>query len=226
MSGMPSGRRDRPACSLPKTLKERPRRVSEMAVTLKAAFQGKPFEYRGRTVHVTPEPYRPGGPPVLMGGASEPAARRAARLGDGYISSQPETWEFYRDEMIKLGKPDPGPGGGDGSVVTTLATDPDCGWEAMGPYFLHETNAYAAWKDAAGEMSPYDVYPDAATLRRSNRYNVVTPAELVERLRAAPAPVAQFHPLCGGMPFDLAWQSLRLFEYEVLPAFRNEEGRA
>jgi hypothetical protein len=26
------------------------------------------------------------------------------------------------------------------------------------------------------------------------------------------------HPLCGGMPPDLAWSSLRLFETQVLPA--------
>lgn len=204
------------------SLKERPKRVTELARTLKAAFKGEPFEYRGRTVHVTPEPYRPGGPPVLMGGASEPAARRAARLGDGFIPSQPEVWEFYRDEMIKLGKPDPGPGpgSGDGSVVTVLATDPDRGWADMGPYFLHETNAYGAWKEAAGEATPYDVFPDVATLRGADRYHVITPAQMIDRLRAAPAPVAQFHPLCGGMPIDLAWKSLKLFETEVLPAFR------
>jgi hypothetical protein len=29
------------------------------------------------------------------------------------------------------------------------------------------------------------------------------------------------HPLCGGMPIDLAWSSLRLFEQEVMPAFAD-----
>jgi hypothetical protein len=28
------------------------------------------------------------------------------------------------------------------------------------------------------------------------------------------------HPLCGGMPIDLAWESLHLFENEVLPALQ------
>jgi hypothetical protein len=28
-----------------------------------------------------------------------------------------------------------------------------------------------------------------------------------------------FHPMCGGMPVDLAWSSLRLFEQRVVPAF-------
>jgi hypothetical protein len=26
------------------------------------------------------------------------------------------------------------------------------------------------------------------------------------------------HPMCGGMPPELAWSSLRLFEKQVLPA--------
>src|SRR5690606_28789022 len=60
-------------------IKERPKRVTEAVTTLKAAFAGKPFEYRGRTVHITPAPIRPGGPAVIMGGASEGAARRAAQ---------------------------------------------------------------------------------------------------------------------------------------------------
>jgi hypothetical protein len=37
---------------------------------------------------------------------------------------------------------------------------------------------------------------------------------------ASPYPFALLHPLCGGMPIELAWSSLRLFEHEVLPAFR------
>ena len=48
---------------------------------------------------------------------------------------------------------------------------------------------------------------------------VLTPAEFVEEMRAAPFPFALFHPLCGGMPPELAWSSLHLFEHEVLPAF-------
>jgi len=48
---------------------------------------------------------------------------------------------------------------------------------------------------------------------------VVTPEELVEEMKAAPFPFQLFHPLCGGMPIDLAWSSLHLFETRVLPAF-------
>ena len=202
-------------------IKERPKRVTEVVNTLKAAFAGEPFEYRGRTVHVTPAPVRAGGPKVIMGGASEPAARRAARIADGFVPSEAKFWEFYRDEMQKLGKGDPGPGMvGASAQVTALAKDVDAGWAAMGQAFLHETNAYAAWRVAAGEETPYDPFPNVTELRAANFYHVVTPDEYIAQLKAAPFAAAQFHPLCGGMPIDAAWSSLKLFETEVLPAFR------
>jgi hypothetical protein len=96
----------------------------------------------------------------------------------------------------------------------------DEGWQAMGPLFLHETNAYGAWRVAAGEEAPYEVFPNADALRAANFYHIVTPDEYIDQLRAAPLPLAQFHPLCGGMPIATAWNSLKLFETEVLPAFR------
>src|SRR5437762_1737270 len=83
---------------------ERAKRTEETVQTLRKAWTGEPFEFRGRTVRVTPTPTRPGGPPIFMGGSTEPAARRAARLGDGFIASVPEIWEYYRDECIKVGK--------------------------------------------------------------------------------------------------------------------------
>src|SRR4029077_8408468 len=57
---------------------ERAQRVTETVATLRAAFNGESFEFRGRTVHVTPPPYGPSGPGIILGGSSEPAARRAA----------------------------------------------------------------------------------------------------------------------------------------------------
>ena len=46
-----------------------PARVRETVATLRAAWTGEPFEFRGRTVRVTPTPCQPGGPKILMGGS-------------------------------------------------------------------------------------------------------------------------------------------------------------
>jgi alkanesulfonate monooxygenase SsuD/methylene tetrahydromethanopterin reductase-like flavin-dependent oxidoreductase (luciferase family) len=200
-------------------MNERARRVNETVATLRAAFTGQPFEFRGRTVRVTPPPYRDGGPGIMLGGTSEPAARRAARIADGFIPSVPEVWEFYRDEVQLLGRPDPGPSPIGENRTVALAEDVDKGWEQMAPYFLHETNAYGAWQAQDDIASPYRTVDDVDELRAKDQYAVLTPDELIAELKAAPFPFAFFHPLCGGIPPDLAWSSLRLFENEVLPAF-------
>lgn len=198
---------------------ERGGRVTEAVGTLKAAFAGEPFEYRGRTVHVTPAPFRPGGPAILLGGSSGPAARRAARLGTGFIPSVPDVWQYYRDEVQALGRPDPGPCPIGENRVVALAEDPDKGWAQMAPYFLHETNAYGLWQAQDRVAAPFHSVADSDRLRETGQYRVLTPEQFVAEQKAAAVPFVQFHPLCGGMPPDLAWSSLRLFEREVLPAF-------
>ncbi len=199
-------------------LKERVERVTEAITTMKAAFTGEPFEYRGRTVHVTPAPFRPGGPAILLGGSSEPAARRAARIADGFIPSIPEVWEFYRDEVQKLGRADPGPSPTGDNRTVVLAEDPEKGWEQMAPYFLHETNAYGAWQAQDDLAAPYRTVADIDILRSTGRYQVLTPEQLTAEMKASGRPYVSLHPMCGGMPIELAWASLHLFEREVLPA--------
>ena len=47
-----------------------------------ASFSGRFFSFQ--PVGVMPKPVQPGGIPILIGGESRPAIRRAARLGDGW----------------------------------------------------------------------------------------------------------------------------------------------
>src|SRR3546814_21137598 len=44
-------------------------------------FEGRYYRVRGAGLSLKPK--RPGGPPIWLGGAAEPAIDRAARLGDG-----------------------------------------------------------------------------------------------------------------------------------------------
>ncbi|MBO0731222.1 MAG: LLM class flavin-dependent oxidoreductase [Acidimicrobiaceae bacterium] len=202
------------------SLGERAQRTTEAVAVLRQAWTGKPFAYRGRSVQVTPQPFRPGGPPLLVGGSSEPAARRAARIGDGFLPSSPALWEPYRDEMRKLGRPDPGPYvGGDTSFVH-LSEDPEAGWQAIAPFALHEVNCYGQWmvEASVGPEGGYQPVVDADALRSLGQYRVVTPDVLVaETKEKGPEALVMLHPLMGGIPPSLAWESLRLFERDVLP---------
>jgi alkanesulfonate monooxygenase SsuD/methylene tetrahydromethanopterin reductase-like flavin-dependent oxidoreductase (luciferase family) len=194
-------------------------RLTEAVRVLKDAFKGAPFAHDGRTVQVTPAPYTPGGPTLVLGGSSEAAARRAARIADGFLPTTPDVWEFYRDETAKLGKPDPGPCPMGNELTVALADDPEQAWSELGPYFLHETNAYGAWLRDNDGVGPYRVMASIEELREAGLYAIFTPEEFVQRLEAMPFPYAVLHPMCGGIPPELAWRSLRLFESEVIPAF-------
>jgi hypothetical protein len=201
-------------------LGERVQRTTEAVGVLRKAWSGEAFDFRGRTVRVTPPPFRPGGPWLALGGSSEPAARRAARIADGFLPSSPGLWEPYRDEMRKLGRPDPGPyTGGDTSFVH-LSRDSEAGWQEIAPFALHEVNCYGQWMADAG-VGPeggYQPVSDAETLRSLGQYRVITPNDLVAEVKKqTPEPIVTLHPLMGGIPPSVAWESLRLFERDVLP---------
>src|SRR5712691_4277518 len=67
-------------------------RLDETAAILEKAFTGRPFSYRGRfydipELTVTPAPFTPGGPPIMLAGDGvvDRDAVRAARRGNRYM---------------------------------------------------------------------------------------------------------------------------------------------
>jgi alkanesulfonate monooxygenase SsuD/methylene tetrahydromethanopterin reductase-like flavin-dependent oxidoreductase (luciferase family) len=201
-------------------ISERVARTTEAVRTLKQAWTGEPFEFRGRMVRVTPTPYQDGGPAISLGGSSPAAARRAARIADGFIPSNPQVWEPYREEMLALGKPDPGPGFGADTSAFFVAADAEQGWVDYAPYAMHEMNAYGTWlqESGVGAAGGYEPVVDVDALRATGQYRVLTPDALLAEVRAkGPFGFTMLHPLCGGVPPAMAWESLRLFEHEVLP---------
>jgi len=68
----------------------RGRRLDETIAAMRACWGPNPVSYAGRTVafdrvNVDPKPAQSGGVPVIIGGSSPAAARRAGRLGDGWF---------------------------------------------------------------------------------------------------------------------------------------------
>jgi len=60
----------------------RGRRLDEQLGLMKRVWAGEEFGYAGA---IGPEPSRPGGPEVLVGGGAEASFRRVARFADGWI---------------------------------------------------------------------------------------------------------------------------------------------
>jgi alkanesulfonate monooxygenase SsuD/methylene tetrahydromethanopterin reductase-like flavin-dependent oxidoreductase (luciferase family) len=202
-------------------LNQRVKRTVQALHALQALGTGEPFEYAGRQVTVTPRPASATGPGVMLGGSSVPAAQRAARLGVGILPSSKEIYDAYREACIEYGRPDPGEFlGGDTSFIH-VATDVERAWEQIGPHAMHEANAYAAWMQAGGigAEGGYVPFESIDALRASGQYRVLTPEQLVEELKAGgPFASCTLHPMMGGIPPAVAWESLELIAREVMPA--------
>jgi alkanesulfonate monooxygenase SsuD/methylene tetrahydromethanopterin reductase-like flavin-dependent oxidoreductase (luciferase family) len=200
-------------------MSDRVRLVEEGVAVLRAAWSGEEFEYRGRRLRVTPQPARPGGPALLMGGASPAAARRAARLGDGFVPVDPSLWPVYEAACRELGREPGRPPPANGPLFIHVADDPDEAWARIAPHALHEANSYGAWLASADGIAVYRPFDDADALRASGMYAVVTPDECVEMARSNGS--LRLHPLMGGLHPDLAWESLELVAAKVLPRLRE-----
>ena len=217
------GYREKEFHAVGKSLGERKEYMDGIGTFLEQAWSGETFQHGERSVTITPRPHSEPRPLILMGGSSKPAARRAALRADFFIPSGPEIFEFYREELKLLGKPDPGPMPAAPSTVTFVSEDPDAYWDQVAPHLMHETNIYAAWAEEAQVFTPYKHYDSSDDLRASGAYKVYRPAELLAAARdmVKEQPI-MFHPLCGGISPDLAWQSLHLFAAEVLPGLQEE----
>ncbi|MGA4951783.1 LLM class flavin-dependent oxidoreductase [Streptomyces lydicamycinicus] len=196
----------------------------EVLQALLSAWTGEPFTYQGRTVRVTPRPYTRPHPPLLIGGSSRAAARRAARLGLPFFPSAhlPELEAYYHRQRAAYGT--------DGWVMqpperTTLlhlSEDPDRTWAEYGGHLLHEARMYASWQSAGSRSAVRSSARDVGALREEGVYRVVTPDDCLRLARRTGAGGSLIlHPLCGGMPVDEGWRSLHLFAERVLPRLKD-----
>jgi probable F420-dependent oxidoreductase len=94
------GEKDFEAVEVP--VAERGARSDEGIRVLKALWAGRPASvdgrfYRFQDVEIAPAPTQIGGPPVVVGGRSEAALRRAGALGDGWLAYMASADRFARD---------------------------------------------------------------------------------------------------------------------------------
>lgn len=208
------------------SLATRGQRMEECIEVLQRARSGDAFEYDGRTVRVTPAPFTPGGPMLMYGGGSTAAARRAARMGMSFFAQTGEgdLEATYLAESAAHGREPgmcmiPAPGS---ATTMFVAEDVDRGWEQLGPFMLHDAQMYASWllDSAAASKS---TAPTIEALRAEHgAYRIVTPDEAIAYAHDhGPLPL---HPLCGGCPPDLAWETLNLVADRVLPALSTPAG--
>ncbi|MGW6906370.1 LLM class flavin-dependent oxidoreductase [Streptomyces sp. NPDC054940] len=199
--------------------KQRGRLQDELLETLLKAWTGEEFEYRGRTVRITPRPYTAPHPLLLVGGSSKAAARRAARLGLPFFPSAhlPELEAYYKERLVEYGTEGWTMMPAAETPLLHVAEDPDRAWAEHGRHFLHEARTYASWQSGDIRSAVKSAATTVEELRAEGVYRIVTPEECV----ALGFDNYVLHPLSGGMPVEEGWRSLRLFAEQVLPALEG-----
>jgi alkanesulfonate monooxygenase SsuD/methylene tetrahydromethanopterin reductase-like flavin-dependent oxidoreductase (luciferase family) len=195
--------------------------LEEYVGVLRDAWTGEPFQWRGREILVRPKPATPGGPMLMLGGSTPAAARRAARLRCGFFpgSSNPEILTAYEDEAQKVGFGEGFCNLPSGPGFVMVAKDPDATWAQIGPYALFDAQTYSSWQEGT-HQNITDVHGATSweDVRASGVYQVLTPDECVAMVQQqGDLGSLMLHPLMGGIPPDVAWESLELVESEVLP---------
>lgn len=193
--------------------------MNETLDVLKKAWTGEPFEYRGRTVRVTPRPVQPGGPKIYMGGSTEKSALRAARAGYQYFPGHPDLFEIYKAERALAGFPPPEPLLKPGPSFLYVSEDPDRDWPLVAPHVAYATNTYAEWaKERGVGETRYKAALSLDDLRSMPNVKVLTPEACFDYLKGLGRDSqVSFHALLGGLDPELSWKSLRLFAAKVHP---------
>jgi alkanesulfonate monooxygenase SsuD/methylene tetrahydromethanopterin reductase-like flavin-dependent oxidoreductase (luciferase family) len=195
-------------------LDDRFRLLEEKTERYVAALSGEPLDEHGTVVTPRPLGRRPA---VLIGGASAAAARRAARLADGFSPAvaDPELVRIYEEECARLGRPASPTPVAEGPMSVFVSTDPERDRARLAPHVRHEIESYAAIGAVNEAYRELDV---EAAMAPDGQFPVLTPEEcraLVDAL--GPIEPVVMKPLLAGCDPALGWSSLELFATEVLP---------
>jgi hypothetical protein len=104
----------------------------------------------------------------------------------------------------------------DKATTVFVADDLDRAWEEIGPYLLHDAMMYGAWNPRDTSLSSMSYATTVDELRAERgAHRILTVDEAVELMQRER--VISLHPLCGGIPPELAWPYLRRVVDDVMP---------
>ena len=156
-----------------RSLRNRPSLMEEGVAILRKAWSGEPINFSGKRFQigdlaVAPVPEKT--PRILMGGMAPPAIERAARLGDGFLSTGGIGHDVYVQALVDQGKASE-----DGAIFAghwgIIAEDPEREAAHVGEYALYQTNQYVSW-GAFGPPDEVPQFPDAQSALRDGLYEL------------------------------------------------------
>ncbi|GCE14824.1 LLM class flavin-dependent oxidoreductase [Tengunoibacter tsumagoiensis] len=212
--------------------KQRKERIEKGMQYLRAAFKGEtlPDGHEGAGLPVTPRPMYGERFPIYMGGSSEVALDRIARLADGFlaaVNSNPgeelaKQWAILRPRLEQYGRTtDSFP-----IVASThlwISDDPERDWTTMlAPALAYQADVYARMGTDAGQPRPTPTDP-----RKFPRQGLLigTPDSVIKQIqelqKSVPLTEICFWSHVPGIPHDAVMAHLERVARYIFPAFKN-----
>ena len=167
---------------------------------------------------VTPTPEV--APDILVGAMADPAIERAARIGDGFLSTQNAHHASYLDALERVGK-----SRAEGRIFagqwTIIAEDPEREWARIGSHALYQINKYIEM----GAFGDVPQFTEPGQLIDAGSFTLWDPEtavdELTAMLRATPQiQDVHFWAQLPGESVESGSARIELLATEVAPQVR------
>ncbi len=168
-----------------RSIKHRPSLIEESFEIIRRAWAGQKLNFEGKRfsygdIAVSPQPETM--PHLYLGGMSEPAIDRVARIADGFLSTGGIGHDMYLAALEKAGKSP-----ADGRIIAgnwaIISPDPAAEAEKVAPYVLYQANAYIKW-GAFGPPDQTPLFPDAKSAIENGLYELWDADAAVRNLSA------------------------------------------
>jgi alkanesulfonate monooxygenase SsuD/methylene tetrahydromethanopterin reductase-like flavin-dependent oxidoreductase (luciferase family) len=187
------------------------------------SFEGN--HYSLKDVFLEPKPLQRPGPPLWVGGFAAAAAKRAARLGDGYIGTgeMTEQAKIFRDEWHRLERTgEPQLAGGHFWLVASKT--PDKTFAEIAPHVLYQIETYNKWLGEAGQTL-FPAVKTADELKQLGILNCVSPQHACDLIGdyVESTGIQRYYTwtVPPGYPVTKMTEHLSLFAQEVMPQFKR-----
>jgi len=204
-------------------LSHRPSLMEEGCEVIRRAWMGESLEMDGKRhrypdVRVSPLASTP--PRLLIGAMSGPAIERAARIGDGFLSTQNAHQPEYLAALERYGR-DPAQATIHAGQWVIIDEDPEATWARIGQHALYQLNEYIGW----GAFGPPDAvarFPDIDAIVARGAFQLwdgpTAVNELVTLLRERPQiKDLYFWSQLPGEPIESGSKRMEYFMREVAP---------
>lgn len=209
-----------------RSLRNRPSLLEEGVEVIRRAWRGDRLDFHGKrfdygALCVTPRPVST--PRILVGGMTEPAIERAARIGDGFLSTGGIGHDEYLAAVARSGR-EPENARIFAGHWAIIAEDPEAELERIGAHVLYQTNQYIEW----GAFGPPDQTPRFETPRdavEGGLYTLWTAEQAVRHLGELLTRYPQIEDLhfwaqFPGEPVESGTRRMEYIAEKVLPRLR------